>query len=57
MNLKTTDFKKIRRAKHEYMNIPPPPPPINALVSPLSTVLKLRDHQLDFVMQGKKRYE
>ena len=33
MNLKTIDFKKNRQA--EYMNIPPPPPPINALVSPL----------------------
>ena len=31
--------KEIRRAEHEYMNIHPPPP-INALVSPLNlTVL------------------
>ena len=28
--------KEIRRAEHEYMNIHPPPP-INALVSPLNT--------------------
>ncbi len=27
--------KEIRRAEHEYMNIHPPPPPINALVTPL----------------------
>ena len=28
--------KEIRRAEHEYMNIPPPPSaPINALVTPL----------------------
>ena len=31
--------KEIRRAEHEYMNIhpPTPPPPINALVTPLLT--------------------
>ena len=29
--------KEISRAEHEYMNIPPPPPsPINALVTPLN---------------------
>ncbi len=29
--------KEISRAEHEYMNIhPPPPPQINALVSPLA---------------------
>ena len=27
--------KEICRAEHEYMNIHPPPPPINALVTPL----------------------
>ncbi len=27
--------KEIRRAEHEYMNITPPAPPINALVTPL----------------------
>ena len=27
--------KEIRRAEHEYMNTHPPPPPINALVTPL----------------------
>ena len=32
MNLNS---KGIRRAEHEYMNIHPPPPPINALVTPL----------------------
>ena len=35
MNLISKEF---RRAEHEYMNIPPPPPPINALVTPLSAV-------------------
>ncbi len=31
--------KEIRRAEHEYMNIhPPPPPPINALVTPLMII-------------------
>ena len=30
------NFKEIRRAEHEYMNVHPPPP-INALVSPLPT--------------------
>ncbi len=28
-------IQEIRRAEHEYMNIHPPPPPINALVTPL----------------------
>ncbi len=28
-------LKEISRAEHDYMNIHPPPPPINALVSPL----------------------
>ena len=38
--------KEIRRAEHEYMNIPPPPP-INALVTPLLSIdsmLKLQQH-------------
>ena len=36
--------KEIRRAEHEYMNIHPPPPrpPINALVTPLTILLVLR---------------
>ncbi len=38
--------KEIRRAEHEYMNIPPPPP-INALVTPLlsiNSMLNLQQH-------------
>ncbi len=31
--------KEISRAEHEYMNIPPPPPPINALGTALVTTL------------------
>ena len=27
--------KEISRAEHEFMNIPPPPPPINALATAL----------------------
>ncbi len=37
--------KEIRRAEHEYMNIPPTP--INALVTPLNeydSMLKLQQH-------------
>ena len=36
MILKKLISKDIRRAEHEYMNIPPPPPQINSLVKPLS---------------------
>ena len=35
----TVDFKRIRRAEREYMNIHPPPP-INALVSALNVRLQ-----------------
>ena len=31
--------KEISRAEHEYMNIPPPPPPINALATALNMSL------------------
>ena len=34
--------KEIRRVEHEYMNIYPPPPPINALVTPLGVIRGLK---------------
>ena len=43
MNL---NLKEIRRAEHEHMNIPPPPP-INALVTPLPRLAVLN---VDFVV-------
>ncbi len=30
--------KEIRRAEHEYLNIPPPPHTINVLITPLKTM-------------------
>ena len=38
--------KEIRRAEHEYMNIYTPPPPINALVTPLNNAVNNTDQIL-----------
>ena len=41
--------KEISRAEHEYMNIHPPPPPINALGTALAVIIllyQILDHSL-----------
>ena len=39
-----TETRDIRRVEREYMNIPPPPPAINALVSALVLSYKYGYH-------------
>ena len=50
--------KEIRRAEHEYMNIHPPPPSINALVTPLDIprYKLLCDKVTSLVSKAKNNY-
>ena len=44
--------KEIRRAEHEYMNMPPPP--INALVTPLHTPLNRNEKYFQEILVVRK---